>query len=241
MRKKLALSHRHNRHYRAECQLGGKFSVLRWLTVCSWFWILLPCGLEEGKLHAFGPALAIYPSHIREQCQPSGRGNSFLWSRWESLKSGNWRSVRDQITDNERQFKVVEKNRLASQKKTLESSTLRLVWLVTPMLGNQPSWTIRTTKTQYEADELFMTLDATTRVSIWEVIFRLPWLIRLDLSKICRLNWCPVSNQPGRNAKHVDLLVSPMMPATSSRGAWKTVPSIMKDLTVEDYSPPDPL
>ena len=40
----------------------------------------------------------------------------------------------------------------------------------------------------------------TTKASIWEAIFRLPWQIPLALFKTCRQSWCPVSSQPWKKA-----------------------------------------
>ena len=81
----------------------------------------------------------------------------------ESQLELNRRSVRNQITDIERQLKVVEKNREVVREKRLESPIFKIGLIGYTNAGKSTIMNALTSKTQYETDELFATLDATTK------------------------------------------------------------------------------
>ena len=81
----------------------------------------------------------------------------------ESQLELNRRSVRNQITDIERQLKAVEKNREVGREKRLESPIFKIGLIGYTNAGKSTIMNALTSKTQYEADELFATLDATTK------------------------------------------------------------------------------
>lgn len=81
----------------------------------------------------------------------------------ESQLELNRRAVRNQITDIERQLKAVEKNRSRIRQKRLESPDLQIGLIGYTNAGKSTIMNILGESPQYEADELFATLDATTK------------------------------------------------------------------------------
>lgn len=81
----------------------------------------------------------------------------------ESQLELNRRAVRNQITDIERQLKVVEKNRETVREKRLDSPVFKIGLIGYTNAGKSTIMNSLTSKSQYEADELFATLDATTK------------------------------------------------------------------------------
>lgn len=81
----------------------------------------------------------------------------------ESQLELNRRAVRNQITDIERQLKVVEKNRNRIRQKRLASPDLQIGLIGYTNAGKSTIMNILGESPQYEADELFATLDATTK------------------------------------------------------------------------------
>jgi len=83
----------------------------------------------------------------------------------ESQLELNRRSVRNQITDIERQLKVVEKNRATVREKRLESSTFKIGLIGYTNAGKSTIMNTLTSKTQYEADELLSSFKSTLEES----------------------------------------------------------------------------
>lgn len=81
----------------------------------------------------------------------------------ESQLELNRRAVRNQITDIERQLKTVEKNRSRIRQKRLESPDLQIGLIGYTNAGKSTIMNVLGESPQYEADELFATLDATTK------------------------------------------------------------------------------
>lgn len=81
----------------------------------------------------------------------------------ESQLELNRRAVRNQITDIERQLKAVEKNRNRIRQKRLASPDLQIGLIGYTNAGKSTIMNILGESPQYEADEIFATLDATTK------------------------------------------------------------------------------
>ena len=81
----------------------------------------------------------------------------------ESQLELNRRSIRNQIADIERQLKVVEKNRETIREKRVDSTTFKIGLIGYTNAGKSTIMNLMTDDKQYEANELFATLDATTK------------------------------------------------------------------------------
>lgn len=81
----------------------------------------------------------------------------------ESQLELNRRSIRNQISDIERQLKIVEKNRETGREKRTESQVFKIGLIGYTNAGKSTIMNALTNDKQYEVDELFATLDATTK------------------------------------------------------------------------------
>ena len=120
---------------------------------------------HEGKLQVHLAQLKYLLPRLVGQGIMLSRQTGGIGSRGpgESQLELNRRSVRNQITDIERQLKVVEKNREVVREKRLESPIFKIGLIGYTNAGKSTIMNALTSKTQYEADELFATLDATTK------------------------------------------------------------------------------
>ena len=153
----------------------------------------------------------------------------------ESQLELNRRSVRNQIHDIERQLKIVEKNRATVREKRLDSSVFKIGLIGYTNAGKSTIMNVLTNKNQYEADELFATLDATTK-SI-NLTGRLNVTLTDTVGFIQDLPTELVSSFKStlEESKNVDLLVHVIDASDPNHEEHeKTVLAIMKDLDMLD-------
>ena len=153
----------------------------------------------------------------------------------ESQLELNRRSVRNQIHDIERQLKIVEKNRATVREKRLDSSVFKIGLIGYTNAGKSTIMNVLTNKNQYEADELFATLDATTK-SV-NLTGRLNVTLTDTVGFIQDLPTELVSSFKStlEESKNVDLLVHVIDASDPNHEEHeKTVLAIMKDLDMLD-------
>jgi len=147
----------------------------------------------------------------------------------------NRRSVRNQITDIERQLKVVEKNRATVREKRLESSTFKIGLIGYTNAGKSTIMNTLSSKTQYEADELFATLDATTKSIHLGGNLQVTLTDTVGFIQDLPTELVSSFKSTLEESKHVDLLVHVIDASNPYHEEHeKTVLSIMKDLDMED-------
>jgi len=164
------------------------------------------------------------------------------------------RSVRNQITDIERQLKVVEKNREVVREKRLESSVFKIGLIGYTNAGKSTIMNALTSKTQYEADELFATLDATTKSIHLTGNLQVTLTDTVGFIQDLPTELVTSFKSTLEESKNVDLLVHVIDASDPNHEEHeKTVLQIMKDLEmldiprltlynkadkVEDFTPP---
>ena len=153
----------------------------------------------------------------------------------ESQLELNRRSVRNQIHDIERQLKIVEKNRATVREKRLDSSVFKIGLIGYTNAGKSTIMNALTNRSQYEADELFATLDATTK-SV-NLTGRLNVTLTDTVGFIQDLPTELISSFKStlEESKNVDLLVHVIDASDPNHEEHeKTVLAIMKDLDMLD-------
>ena len=153
----------------------------------------------------------------------------------ESQLELNRRSVRNQITDIERQLKVVEKNREVVREKRLESSVFKIGLIGYTNAGKSTIMNALTSKAQYEADELFATLDATTKSIHLTGNLQVTLTDTVGFIQDLPTELVTSFKSTLEESKNVDLLVHVIDASDPNHGEHeKTVLQIMKDLEMLD-------
>ncbi|MFC3932138.1 GTPase HflX [Streptococcus dentapri] len=119
---------------------------------------------HEGKLQVHLAQLKYMLPRLTGQGVMLSRQAGGIGSRGpgESQLELNRRSIRNQIADIERQLRTVEKNRSTLRKKRMDSSIFKIGLIGYTNAGKSTLMNCLSDNRQYEADELFATLDATT-------------------------------------------------------------------------------
>ena len=153
----------------------------------------------------------------------------------ESQLELNRRSVRNQITDIERQLKVVEKNREVVREKRLESSVFKIGLIGYTNAGKSTIMNALTSKTQYEADELFATLDATSKSIHLTGNLQVTLTDTVGFIQDLPTELVTSFKSTLEESKNVDLLVHVIDASDPNHEEHeKTVLQIMKDLSMLD-------
>lgn len=120
---------------------------------------------HEGKLQVHLAQLKYMLPRLAGQGVMLSRQAGGIGSRGpgESQLELNRRSIRHQITDIERQLKQVAQNRQIIREKRVSSTAFKIGLIGYTNAGKSTIMNVLTEKSQYEADELFATLDATTK------------------------------------------------------------------------------
>ncbi|WP_019786626.1 GTPase HflX [Streptococcus sobrinus] len=120
---------------------------------------------HEGKLQVHLAQLKYMLPRLAGQGVMLSRQAGGIGSRGpgESQLELNRRSIRHQISDIERQLKIVEKTRSTIRDKRLELTVFKIGLIGYTNAGKSTLMNRLTDNGQYEADELFATLDATTK------------------------------------------------------------------------------
>lgn len=120
---------------------------------------------HEGKLQVHLAQLKYMLPRLAGQGIMLSRQAGGIGSRGpgESQLELNRRSIRNQITDIERQLKIVEKTRDTLRDKRTQADVFKIGLIGYTNAGKSTIMNVLTDNRQYEADELFATLDATTK------------------------------------------------------------------------------
>lgn len=153
----------------------------------------------------------------------------------ESQLELNRRSVRNQIHDIERQLKIVEKNRATVREKRLDSSIFKIGLIGYTNAGKSTIMNALTNKSQYEADELFATLDATTKSVNLTGRFNVTLTDTVGFIQDLPTELISSFKSTLEESKNVDLLVHVIDASNPNHEEHeKTVLAIMNDLDMLD-------
>ena len=153
----------------------------------------------------------------------------------ESQLELNRRSIRNQISDIERQLKVVEKNRETGREKRTEPQVFKIGLIGYTNAGKSTIMNVLTNDKQYEADELFATLDATTKQIYLQNQFQVTLTDTVGFIQNLPTELVAAFKSTLEESRHVDLLLHVIDASDPNHAEHeKVVLNLLKDLDMLD-------
>ena len=153
----------------------------------------------------------------------------------ESQLELNRRSIRNQISDIERQLKVVEKNRETGREKRTESQVFKIGLIGYTNAGKSTIMNVLTNDKQYEADELFATLDATTKQIYLQNQFQVTLTDTVGFIQNLPTELVAAFKSTLEESRHVDLLLHVIDASDPNHAEHeKVVLNLLKELDMLD-------
>lgn len=153
----------------------------------------------------------------------------------ESQLELNRRSIRNQISDIERQLKIVEKNRETGREKRTESQVFKIGLIGYTNAGKSTIMNVLTNDKQYEADELFATLDATTKQIYLQNQFQVTLTDTVGFIQNLPTELVAAFKSTLEESRHVDLLLHVIDASDPNHEEHeKVVLDLLKDLDMQD-------
>lgn len=164
---------------------------------------------HEGKLQVHLAQLKYMLPRLAGQGIMLSRQAGGIGSRGpgESQLELNRRSIRNQINDIERQLKLVEKNRDTVREKRLRAKSFNIGLIGYTNAGKSTIMNCLTEHHQYEADELFATLDATTNQLYLKDQFKATLTDTVGFIQDLPTELIAAFKSTLEESKHVDLLL----------------------------------
>lgn len=153
----------------------------------------------------------------------------------ESQLELNRRSIRHQISDIERQLALVEKNRQTIRDKRIASDTFKIGLIGYTNAGKSTIMNVLTDDKQYEANELFATLDATTKQIYLQNQFQATLTDTVGFIQDLPTELVAAFKSTLEESRHVDLLLHVIDASDPNHSEHeKVVLDILKDLEMLD-------
>ena len=192
---------------------------------------------HEGKLQVHLAQLKYMLPRLVGQGVMLSRQAGGIGSRWpgESQLELNRRSIRNQISDIERQLKIVEKNRETGREKRTESQVFKIGLIGYTNAGKSTIMNVLTNEKQYEANELFATLDATTKQIYLQNQFQVTLTDTVGFIQNLPTELVAAFKSTLEESRHVDLLLHVIDASDPNHEEHeKVVLDLLKDLDMQD-------
>ena len=192
---------------------------------------------HEGKLQVHLAQLKYMLPRLAGQGVMLSRQAGGIGSRGpgESQLELNRRSIRNQISDIERQLKIVEKNRETGREKRTESQVFKIGLIGYTNAGKSTIMNVLTNDKQYEADELFATLDATTKQIYLQNQFQVTLTDTVGFIQNLPTELVAAFKSTLEESRHVDLLLHVIDASDPNHAEHeKVVLNLLKNLDMLD-------